>query len=251
MDKSLRPYVAELIGTFGLVFVSAGAVCSANLASGIVLDVTGIAVVYGLALAVMLGATINVSGGYLNPAITITLWVLRRFDNVRAAWLLGAQLLGAALAGAVLRILFAPGVMARATPHLSEALVAPTREALLTGAGVEVLLTFLLTFVVFATIIDPRAPKLSGLGAGLTVGLGLVALVLVGYPITGAALNPARAFGPLVWESTFEKVNLQEHLFVYWIGPVVGALLAGLLYTYLILPPAERAAAVEVAHAKK
>src|SRR5262249_1889948 len=137
------------------------------------------------------------------------------------------------------------------TPHLTESLGQATRPALLTGAGVETLLTFLLTFVIFATIIDPRAPKLSGLGVGLTVGLALIALVRGGYPITGAAVNPPRAFGPFVWEYTIHPANPQEHIFVYWIGPIVGALLAGLLYTYLILPVADKTPSPDHAHAKK
>jgi MIP family channel proteins len=241
MDKSLRPYVAELIGTFAVVFLSAGAVCAAYLPIGVPLDVTGIALAQGLALAVALSCTLNVSGGYLNPAITVTLWVLRRIETRQAAGLLVAQLLGSALAGLVLRLIFPADVLPYGTPHLTEAFTERTFQAMATGAGVELTLTFLLTFVVFATTIDPRTPRLSGLGVGLTLGLALVALALLGFRLTGASANPARAFGPFLWELTLPggQADFREHVLVYWLGPVVGAVLAGLVYTYLILPPDE------------
>jgi aquaporin TIP len=245
MDKNLRAFIAELIGTFALVFLSAGTVCAAYLPRGEALDVTGIALAQGLILAVLLSATVHVSGGYLNPAITIMLWVLRRLDNLPAIVLLVAQLLGAAVAGGCLRAIFSDSVLVPAhfgTPHLSEAFTDLSFGSLATGAGIEVVLTFILAFVIFGTMIDPRAPRMGGLGVGLTVGLALAAIALMGFRLTGASVNPARSFGPLVWELSYawgtEQVpSLREQVLVYWIGPIVGALLAGLIYTYLILPP--------------
>jgi aquaporin Z len=246
MDKTLRAFVAELIGTFALVFLSAGAVCAAYLPLDVDPNafptVLTIAVAQGVALAVALSATMHLSGGFLNPAVTITLWVLRRLDNREAGALLAAQLLGGVLAGAALRLIFASSVLIPAhfgTPHVTAAFGEPSTAALASAAGIEVLLTFLLTFVIFGTALDPRAPRLGGLGPGLFVGLALVGLLLVGYHLTGVGTNPARAFGTAVWEWTSQAPNVREQVLVYWIGPIVGALLAGLAYTYLLLPAAE------------
>src|SRR5262245_12812982 len=106
MDTTYRSPIAELIGTFAVVFVSGGAVCAAYLVTNAPIDVTGIALAQGLVLAVALAATVNVSGGYLNPAVTITLWVLRRLTGRQALSLLGAQLVGSLLAGMALTLIF-------------------------------------------------------------------------------------------------------------------------------------------------
>jgi aquaporin Z len=241
MDRNLRPYVAEFLGTFALVFVSAGAIIAAHLSSSLPLGPLGIAVAQGCVLAAALSATVNVSGGFLNPAMTITLWVLRRLDNVRTAGLLAAQLLAAVLAGGLLRVLFDNSVLVPArfgAPHVGTAYGEPALVTLVSAAGLEVVLTFVLTFVIFGTVLDPRAPRMGGLGVGLAAGLALVAITYLGFNLTGAAANPARALGPTVWEWTTEPPNLREQVFVYWIGPIVGAILAGMAYTYLILPPA-------------
>jgi MIP family channel proteins len=251
MDTNYRPFIAELIGTFAVVFVCGGAVCAAHLRLYVPLDVTGIVLAQGLIVAVALTATVNVSGGYLNPGVTVCLWVLRRLEGRLVIWLLAAQVLGALVAGLLLRMIFEPTVFAVAVPHLGEAL--PRTEdnytgRLGTGAGVELVLTFLLMFVIFGAAIDRRTPKLGGFGIGLIVGLTLIALALVGKDLTGASLNPARAVGPWLWWLTTDSQALgekvKEQILVYWIAPVVGALLAGWLYTFLILPADQRPPAV-------
>jgi aquaporin Z len=246
MDKTLRAFVAELLGTFALVFLSAGAVCAAYLRRDVDPNafptLLTIAVAQGVALAVALTVTMHLSGGFLNPAVTITLWVLRRLDNREAGTLLAAQLLGGVLAGAAVRLIFPSSALVPAnfgTPHVTDAYGDLSLTALGTAAGVEVLLTFLLTFVIFGTALDPRAPRLGGLGPGLVIGLALVGLLLVGYHLTGVGTNPARSFGTAVWEWTARGPNVREQVLVYWIGPIVGALLAGLAYTYLLLPAGE------------
>jgi MIP family channel proteins len=241
MYKSMRPYVAELIGTFALVFLGAGAVCARQVTSDVPLfDVTGIALAQGLVLAVVVTATMNVSGGFLNPAVTIVLWVLRRIDTNKLGWLLVAQFLGAILAGGLFCLYFDHGTLHQAhfgTPHVAAGYPRDTAGELTawsmaTAAGVELVLTFLLTFAIFGTVLDPRAPKLGGLG----VGLIMVAIVVMGYNLTGAGVNPARCLGTFVWELTVPpRPSVREQVFVYWVGPIVGALLAGWVYTYLVM----------------
>jgi len=242
MDKDLRPYVAELIGTFALVFLSAGAVCANYLTFGrseqAVLSLPGIALAAGLALAVALTATMNVSGGYLNPAVTLMLYVFKKIDGIKASWLIGVQLLGAALAGLFLKALFHDELYRYGVPHVNlPAFNTPilTAGVMMSGGGIELVLTFILVFAIFGTVFDPRAPKLGG----VLVGLALAAVVLMGYNLTGGSANPARCFGTYLWETSSQQGHFREHVFVYWLGPMVGALLAGGVYTWLILPVPE------------
>jgi MIP family channel proteins len=246
VDKKVRPYIAELIGTFALVFIGAGTVCASQLtfaANPPPHYVVGIALAEGFILAVTLSATMNVSGGYLNPAVTLVLWVFKRLDGSRAFWLIVAQFLGAILAGGAVRLIFGDGPYLAAhggTPHLNNLAFGaaedanPSIQMRFTGIGIELGLTFLLTFAIFGTILDPRAPRIAGLGAGLA----MTANIIMAFTLTGAAANPARWLGPMVWELTVTPTAYQAHE-IYWIGPVLGALLAGGVYTTLVLPPAE------------
>jgi glycerol uptake facilitator-like aquaporin len=242
--KQLRAYLAELVGTFLLVLFSAGALCSAYLPR----DPSGAgpalaaALAYGCAIAVALTFTFYHSNGCLNPAVTLALWVLKRLDGGRAALLIGVQVLGAVLAGLVLRGLFSVDVLTAArmgTPHLTGALVpadgAPGLGSLLTGTVLEAVFTFLVTVAVFASLFDPRAPRLGG----VLVGMAQTAVVLFGYHLTGGCANPARWLGPAVWElglGTGPGRPLADHL-PYWVGPIVGALGGAVFYGAVVLPP--------------
>ena len=163
--------------------------------------------------------------------------------------MLAVQVIGAVAAGGLVCAVFNqsnPQGLADAyagTPHLPvlrEAVKHPERGVsagdLLAGIALESAFTFLLTLAIFATIFDPRRPRLGG----TVVGLALTASVLVGYNLTGAALNPARWFGPAVWQRTLPSLQAQpvfaDHP-VYWMGPIVGALLAGIVYSGVIHPP--------------
>ena len=261
MDKNLRLYMAEMIGTFALVFVGAGTWCACQLAvePGQITPglVVAVAVAEGLILAAALAVTVPLSGGYLNPAITLMLYVFKRFDLGKTMGLIFVQLLGAAIAGALLRISLATrqdilGACHLGTPHVnlqSFGVLSVGPRVILSGVGIELVLTFILTFVIFGTLIDPRAPRLLGsLGRWLSplwVGLAMVAVTLAGFYWTGAATNPARYFGTGIWELTVDRLAatspLSDHM-AYWIGPVIGALLGGGAYMYLILPQEQEAA---------
>ena len=269
MDKNLRGYLAELVGTFAVVLLAAGAVCTDQTAlltgggsprPGLV----GIALAYGLAYGVALAAVLPLSGGYLNPAITLMLWVFKRLDGVKTMALVFVQLLGAALAGGLIRLVYTPLVLTDArmgTPHLNlqgfglypdlRGLPSPTAGTLLKGVALETGFTFILGFVLFATIVDPRVPRMLGAWGrrltGLWMGLLVVAITLVGFGMTGAAVNPARWFGTVIWEPTVPLVAPYADHMVYWFGPVAGALLAGVFYTTLILPAEAEHVAAPVA----
>ena len=239
MQRHLRSCLAEAIGTFFLTFIAAGAICT-DLATGGKLGVLGIAVAYGLAMSIAVSATMNISGGHINPAVTLTMWVYKKIDTDKTIYYIIAQFVGAIIAAGILVAFF--GTTADATeggfgtPHVTKLLQQSTSQAQIVAIGIEAVLTLLLVFAVFGTVVDPKAPKIGGFGVGMTV----CAAFLVGGPFTGAALNPARAFGPAIWEAGIRgDFSLLKEFLVYLIGPVVGGILAGGLYLNYILPPDE------------
>jgi glycerol uptake facilitator-like aquaporin len=265
MDKSLRPYLAELIGTFAYVFVSAGAACMMYIAAVawvppsppsylIVqpqLGLVGVALATGFIYAVALAATFSPSTGYLNPVLPLTLWVFKKMDTARAFGLIAVQLLGAAVAGGLLRLIFSfrDDVLTAArlgTPHMNVRMfdsAGVTPGILLSGIGFELVLTFILTFVILATLFDGKSSRWIGQWSkrwgALWAGLTVAAATLIGFDFTGAALNPARWFGTVVWEMTIPSLQLQrpfQDQVVYWFGPIAGALLAGLVYLMVLVP---------------
>jgi glycerol uptake facilitator-like aquaporin len=243
MDKRWRAYFAETVGVFLVVFLGGAAVCAALLntspADVNLWVVAGIALGEGCALAVVLPIVFRESPGCLNPAITLALWVCKRLETREMAILIAAQLLGALFAGAALRAVFPEHAYFHATPHLQAALLdGPniTIRSEVLGTVTEGLLTFVMTFAVFGLLIDRRANRFGG----AAVGVARCAVVLAGFQLTGAAANPARWFGPYVWQFTVEQLRTRSSYWdhpPYWIGPVLGALAAGMLYTSFLLPP--------------
>jgi glycerol uptake facilitator-like aquaporin len=241
MDNKIRMCLAELIGTFILVLVGAGTVCASALTSP-PLPITVSALAEGFTLAVVLTVTFHVSTGCLNPAITIMLWVFKRLESAQAGLLVLMQLLGAVLAGLLIRLMFQSDILAEmhlGTPHLNAfdprqgRLEAPQ---LVSGTAFELFLGCLVTLAAFATLFDRRAPRLGG----LMVGLAQSAVVLFGSRFTGGSANPARWFGPALWEATVPGAtppNWLAETVIYAGGPILGALLAAALYVKLILPP--------------
>jgi aquaporin Z len=221
MRLNLRPLVAEFVGTFFLVFAGVAAIVTNTYRDGSV-GLLGIAAAHGLALAVAVSATMSVSGGHLNPAVTIGLWSVGRIQARSAGLYLLAQLLGAVVAALAVKAFFpsmAASVAALGTPRL--AIDITTFDGIL----IEAILTFMLGFAVMGTAVDPAAPRIGGFGIGLTVTFG----ILAGGVMTGAAMNPARAFGPALvswrWEGQF----------VYWVGPILGSVAAMQLYERLLI----------------
>jgi aquaporin TIP len=179
-----------------------------------VVGLTAVALAHTLVVAVMVSAGLHVSGGHINPAVTLGLAVTGRITLFRSALYTAAQLLGSALAfltgGAPTPVhALAPGVGA------------------LQGVLMEVVLTFSLLFAVYATVVDPRR-AVGGMGP-LLVGLVVGANVLAGGPFSGASMNPARSFGPALAAGVWA-----DH-WVYWVGPLIGGPLAGLVYDGLFM----------------
>jgi MIP family channel proteins len=226
MRDSLRHFVAEFVGTFALVFVGGAAIMSVTMSGGQtgpgVGGLVAVALAHGLILSLFVTATMRVSG-HLNPAVTVGFLATRRIEPVMAGVYVAAQLLGAMLAAYLLKGTFPADVVAATRAGgQSVAIDVSGMQAFL----LEAIATFFLVFVVFGTAVDPRAPQVGGFAIGLTVAADILAI----GPRTGASMNPARSLGPAVATGIFEGQ------LIYWAGPIVGGLVAALLYDRLFLP---------------
>jgi aquaporin TIP len=224
MHRMTRRLVAEFFGTFMLVFFGAGAVMTTNFPKAD-FGLLGMAFAYGIALAIGVSATMTISGGHLNPAVTAGMLAIRRIDAKSAALYIVAQLLAAAVAALVLKSILPSGVtkvLALGTPSIA------ATTTLGSAIAVEAILTFFLMSAVLGTVVAADAPRIAGFGVGLTLFIA----VLIGGPLTGAALNPARAFGPAAVSGQWVSQG------VYWVGPMLGALVAAFLWEKVLFPKA-------------
>ena len=217
----MRAHVAEFLGTFVLVFAGCGAIAVASQFGGI--SHVGVALAFGLAVAVMVYALGHISGAHFNPAVSIGFAVGRHFPWQRAATYSGAQVLGAICAALFLRLSLGDSADLGVT--------APSGSDLQSLAW-ETLLTCILMLVVTAVATDTRAV---GEAAALAIGGAVCLGALVGGPISGASMNPARSLGPALVSGDLTAI------WVYIVGPVAGAILAALAYRYLRGDPSARA----------
>jgi aquaporin Z len=215
-----RRGVAEFVGTFALVFVGVG-----SLIYG---DPVGVALAHGLVIAVMVSSFAHISGGHFNPAVTMGFLVTRKITASLAAFYWLVQLGAASLAALLLKWVL---------PHQT--------TGLHVGAPVviEAVLTFFFLWVIFGTAVDPRGTfkQIAGLAIGLTISLD----ILMGGGLTGAMMNPARAFGPELVSGHW------TNFWVWYIGPLAGGTLAALLYETLFLSPAGAALTPSAPEAKR
>ena len=222
MGTMVRPLVAEFIGTFGLVFIGAGAVV-VDASKGGALGLVGVALAHALLLSVMVTAFMNVSGGQFNPAVTVGLWIAGKMDAGRVAAYIITQLIAAVVAALLVKSLFP--AMAGEVTGLGVPRIAGD-VTLVQAIVIEAILTFFLVNAVFGTAVSPEAPKVGGFG----IGLVLLFDILAGGPLTGAAMNPARAFGPALISGDWHG-----HV-AYWAGPLAGGLVGGVLWGKILLP---------------
>lgn len=209
-------YVAEGLGTFGLVFAGCGAILVDTLSGGQVTHV-GVGLVFGLIITVMIYAFGHISGAHFNPAVTLTFVLARHFPVHRLIGYWIAQLLGAILAAGCLRLLF--GTVA----HLGATLPSGSGGAW-QSFGLEALLTFFLMIVIMAMATDTRAV---GQAAALAIGATVALEALFAGPICGASMNPARSLGPALISGTWTAQ------WVYLIAPCFGAIAGALLYRWM------------------
>lgn len=219
MRDSIRHFLAEFIGLFGLVFVGGATIIVTRGTDGLL----AIALAHGLTLGILITATMRVSG-HLNPAVTLGFLVTRRIEPMMAGIYLVAQISGGILAAYALKALF-PEVMTTGGSMLGGQSVS-IDVTFAQAFTLEAIATFFLVFVVFATAVDPNAPPVGGFAIGLML---TVAILAIGA-LTGASLNPARSFGPAVATGRFEAQV------IYWAAPLLGGAIAALLYDRIFLP---------------
>lgn len=254
MDRLLRPSVAELMATFLVTFIGGGAICvdAFLVKSGKPgIGTVGVILATGLAYAIAVSATARTSGGHANPAVTIAMLFVGRITAARTLYYLLAQFLGAIIGGFFLTVLFGytniasdPSV-ALGTPHIYGLQELFGRNELnlqliALATLVELLVTFVLVFAWFATVVYQPHDRFRGLGVGLAATAGM----LIAYQLTGAAMNPARYFGTALWEAgVIADYSRLGDWYIYLLGPVLGAVLASWIYTSYVAP--EEASATE------
>jgi MIP family channel proteins len=229
MFNLLRKLTAEFLGTFAFVFVGAGSICTdaylvSTGQSG--LGWLGIAIAAGLSFGVMASVLAHISGGHLNPAITIGFWVTRRLSTLDTITYWIAQVAGAIAAAYTIKLIIPDSTWtAKALGSITPELGGDFTRA--HGIALEAVLTFFLVLVVFATSVDAKSAfsKAGGFATGLTVAVG----TLLAGPFTGAAMNPARALGPAL-----ATTHWQNHG-VYWAGPLLGGVVAAFVYDRVFL----------------
>lgn len=207
-DKLSTSLLAEFIGTFALIFIGAGA---GALGSG---GVVGVALAHGLVVVGFAYSYGHISGTHINPAVTLGVWAAGKIDTARAFSYIFFQLLGGLVGAAVLRWVLA----GRAGTLGATTLAGGVTPAV--GLVLEAILTFFLVNAVMNAGISGKAT----IPGGLAIGLTLVFCILLGGPLTGASLNPARTLGPAVIMGNFADIWL------YFVGPILGGVAAGLLY---------------------
>jgi aquaporin TIP len=235
--KTWRAAAAEFIATALFVFIGTGAVV-VGVASGAAAVsggaaptpafVVAVALAHGLAIAVLVAATAKISGGHINPAVSFAAALTGKIKVSTGLIYAGAQLAGAVCGSLLLKAIIAGPFEAGLGAHGINKVLLDDQVGSGAGAAllVEIALTFALVFVIFATAIDAK-----GLGHLAPAAIGLTVLVdhLVGIPLTGASMNPARSFGPALVASEWA-----DH-WVYWLGPLIGGGIAALVYEFVFL----------------
>jgi MIP family channel proteins len=230
----IRPLIAEFIGPFALVFIGAGAIMTA-ITQGWAAPGTGgflvmVALAHGLAIGLMVAAAGHISGGHYNPAVTISLFIGGKIGLVKSAGYIIAQLLGATVAALVLKEIFDDSIaeLKNAIPTVN---YASSQDGIIVGRTnalcIEIIATFFLVYVIHGVAVDSRgAHAIAALAIGLTITMD----ILMAGPLTGAAMNPSRHFGPALVEGEWKDT------WIYWVGPIIGGGLASIVHNYIFIP---------------
>lgn len=234
-ERHLRAVLAEFIATLLFVFIGCGAIVGIT---GVLgpgsgdLDLSpttnpaalvAVAIAFGVGIAVLASVTAHISGGHINPAVTFAMVITGQMKAGPGITYAAAQ-----LAGAVVGVLLLDAVVVSSVEgnlgatSLNDAALSSD----IAGVVVEIILTFVLVFTIFAVAVDKRGPAAI---APLAIGFAVFIDHFVGVPLTGASMNPARSFGPAL------VANEWDDQWVYWVGPLTGAAIAGLVYYFLYL----------------
>ena len=230
-----RAWLAESIATFALVFFGPLSVTMAAALFGTGLSLEGIMMIslaHGAAIGIMIYAFGHISGAHINPAVTIAMMVTKNINIKDGAGYIVSQIVGAiAAAFAHMMILPVAGKQVNFGTQGGPSDLLNNSE--ISGLGVEIILTFFLVTTIFMAAVHRKAA--AGM-AGIAIGGMIFLLHLVGVPLTGASMNPARTLGPAIVSGYWNA-----H-WIYWVGPIVGAVIAGLIMQYVFVKKAEKEA---------
>lgn len=233
LEADGRKLVAEFVGPFVLVFAGVGAIVLGG-------DLVAVALAHGLAIALMISALGHISGGHYNPAVTLGFWATRRIATPLALAYIVAQLAGATVAALAIKVLVPSALtdISNGVPALAEAVringqvIQDTAVSMGQGIAIEAVLTFFLVTSIFGTAVALRGARIGGFGIGLTITMD----ILAAGALTGAAMNPARSFGPAL------AFGAWDDQIVYWVGPIIGAIVAALVFHYVFMDREEQVA---------
>jgi aquaporin Z len=224
--SEIKKYVAELFGTFTLVFMG----CGSAVIAGSQIGYFGISFAFGLAVLAMVYAIGHISGCHINPAVTVAMMTAKKMEPKEGVIYIVAQCVGAILGAAIL-LLVAMGL-----PGYSIAVdglgqngfdaASPAGYGMLSAFIAEVFLTMVFLFVIFGAT-HKNAPRNT---AGIAIGFALVLVHLVGIPITGTSVNPARSLGPAIFVGGTALVQL----WLFWVAPIIGGVLAAVIWKYVL-----------------
>ena len=234
MDASIRKYIAELIGTFVLVFFGVGTAMYAR-DYGVGVGTLSIALAFGLTVMVMSVTVGKISGCHLNPAISIAMFMDKKLDTKDLIGYIVCQIIGAIIAGALLTAIYMGFADCEWADATAEAVagangLAGVHDTIWIGLLVEIVLTFIFVLVVFGA-----TSKNSGaINGGLYIGLALAMVHLVGVNLTGTSVNPARSIGLAIFRD-----GALGDLWIFIIAPIIGGLLAWAVWKFVLCDPAE------------
>jgi len=222
--------IAEFIGTFWLVLGGCGSAVLAAAFPDVGIGLLGVSLAFGLTVLTMVYAIGHISGCHLNPAVSVGLAVGRRFPWSDLPAYVIAQVLGAIVAAYVLYFIasgqegFTLAANALAVNGYGE--LSPGKYSMVAGFVTEVVMTMMFLIIILGAT-DKRAPAVS---AGIAIGLALTLIHLISIPVTNTSVNPARSTGPAIALMTGGYAQAMSQLWMFWVAPIIGAVLAGLVY---------------------
>jgi aquaporin Z len=223
----MKKLLAEFIGTFWLVLGGCGSAVLAAAFPGLGIGFVGVAIAFGLTNLTMVYAIGHISGSHINPAVSVGLWAGGRFESKELAPYIIAQVLGGLLAAAILYLIASgkPGFEMGSFAANGYGEHSPGGYSMQSALICEIVMTFMFVLIVLGAT-HPRAPK--GF-AGIAIGLGLTLVHLTSIPVTNTSVNPARSTSQAIFAGGWAL----NELWMFWVAPIVGAILAGLVYRAL------------------
>jgi aquaporin Z len=223
----MKKFIAEFIGTFWLVLGGCGSAVLAAAYPGLGIGFAGVAIAFGLTVLTMVYAIGHISGCHLNPAVSVGLWIAGRFDKKDLLPYIAAQVLGG-IAGAAILYIIASGKSGFEIGNFAAngyGEHSPGGYSMLAALVCEVVMTFMFLIIILGAT-HSKAPK--GF-AGLAIGLGLTLIHLISIPVTNTSVNPARSTSQAIFAGDWAL----GQLWLFWVAPIAGAILAGFVYKML------------------